>query len=162
MKIRQSQRTKPAKNSNPNLTTTTSGTPTRQQFTLAVLACLRLHDRIAPEQDSTSASEDSSENGDNEDSLPLGTRLARSIAKAISPVLAQKPNSDSDDLDDSNTQLRAHLTTQCLAAADSAFKILELLASRGPEILDNPDVLLTLISYTNPAEEWTTPDLAAR
>ncbi|EAA32531.3 hypothetical protein GE21DRAFT_6288 [Neurospora crassa] len=147
---------------NKNLTTSTPGRPTRQQFTLAVLACLLLKDRIAPDQDSTSADEDTSENEDGEHSLSPGTRLARSIAQAISPVVPQKPNSHSNDLDDSNTQLRAHITTQCLAAADAGFKVLELLASRGPENLDNPAVLVTLIAYTNPAEEWTTPELAAR
>ncbi|KAK3955130.1 hypothetical protein QBC32DRAFT_381238 [Pseudoneurospora amorphoporcata] len=146
-----------------NFTIRTPPSHTRQQFTLAVLACLLLDYRITPEHDSTNASEDSSENEDNENDLPLSERLVRSMARAISPVL-QKPNHGTEDLDDSsvNQQLRARQITQCLAAADAGFKIFELLASRGPEILDNTDVLLTIIAYTNPAEEWTTPGLAAR
>ncbi|CCC11066.1 unnamed protein product [Sordaria macrospora k-hell] len=147
-----------------NFTTRTPQSHTRQQFTLAVLACLLLPYRIRPEHDTTSASENSSENENNEDSLPLTKRLVRSVARAISPVLPKPNHGNPDDLDDSsaNQQLRTQLTTQCLAAADAAFKIFELLAARDPEILDNTDVLLTLIAYTNPGEEWTTPDLAAR
>ena len=109
--------------------------------------------------------ENSSKNEDNEDeSLPLDKRLVRSIARAISPVL-QKPNHGPEDLDDNSStaqQLRAEHAAQCLAAADAAFKIFELLASRDPEVLDTTEVLLTLIAYTNPLEEWTTPNLSVR
>ncbi|KAK3398466.1 hypothetical protein B0T20DRAFT_498348, partial [Sordaria brevicollis] len=147
-----------------NFLTRTPKSHTRPHFTLAILACLTDSSRIGPEHDSNSASEESSENEDNEGdrTLSSGTRLFRTVAQAISPVLL-KPNHGPDDLDDSavSQQLRSEHIKQCLAAADAAFKIFELLTSSDPDLVDN-DILLTLISYTNPSEGWTTPELAAR
>ncbi|KAL2023969.1 hypothetical protein VTK56DRAFT_204 [Thermocarpiscus australiensis] len=123
-----------------------------RQHLLATLACLRCGNRIRETPtDQTAAQE-----------------LARLIAQTTAPVVAVDSGTGNDDSDlpavfnEDLKRARDQLVEHCRSVSNLGMQALEALTKQTSSArLDDEEVLLTLVAFTDESQEWSDPETAA-